>query len=363
MNGAIFFSWQSDRPTSVCRNFIERALEIAADRIKADIYVEEAVRENLGVDRDTKNVSGSPQIFETIMTKIASASIFVPDLTFVGTQTDDTPVLNANVLIEYGLALDRPGDRQIIAVMNDAFGRPTEETIPFNLRHRRFPITYTLREDATEDERRAVRKTLVNRLESALREVFESPEYKKSALSASTSSLDVAALYRKDLDYSDALASIRYGDGARNVADNVRTLFTAIEDKCKEVNSTFKLDIEAGWEIREREVYQSCVLRKWPFGLDITWEQHRIDSLEGAKLGVREFQGRVFVPGESRAGVHIEQPKKLREVFYVPTLSRDHELGWVKSMARKDEPAFLSSEDLADACVAQFLNLHRKESR
>jgi hypothetical protein len=47
----------------------------------------------------------------------------------------------------------------------------------------------------------------------------------------------------------------------------------------------------------------------------------------------------------------------------VPTLSRDHELGWVKSMARKDEPAFLSSEDLADACVAQFLNLHRKESR
>jgi hypothetical protein len=100
----------------------------------------------------------------------------------------------------------------------------------------------------------------------------------------------VAALYRKDLDYSDALASIRYGDGARNVADNVRTLFTAIEDKCKEVNSTFKLDIEAGWEIREREVYQSCVLRKWPFGLDITWEQHRLDSLEGRNLEFASFR-------------------------------------------------------------------------
>jgi hypothetical protein len=105
------------------------------------------------------------------------------------------------------------------------------------------------------------------------------------------------------------------------------------------------------------------VLRKWPFGLDVTREQHRIDSLEGAKLGIREFQGRVIVPGDSLAGVHIQQPKMLSEVFYVPTLSRQHELGWIKSMARKDEPGFVSSEDLADACVAQFLNLHRKESR
>jgi hypothetical protein len=363
MNGTIFFSWQSDTSTSVCRNFIERALEIAADRIKADINVEEAVRENLEVDRDTKNVPGSPPIFETIKGKIAAASVFVPDLTFVGERADQTPVFNPNVLIEYGLALDKPGERQIIAVMNDAFGGPTEENIPFNLRHRRFPITYTLREDATEDERRAARKILVNRLESALREVFDSPEYKKSALSARPSSLDVAALYRKDLDYGDALASIRYGEGARNAADNVRALFTAIEAKCKEVNSTFELDIEVGWQVQPREAFQSCVLRKWPFGLDVTWEQHRVDSLEGAKLGIREFQGRVFVPGDSLAGVHVQQPKMLSEVFYVPTLSRQHELGWVKSMARKDEPGFLSTEDLADACVAQFLNLHRKESR
>ena len=92
MSGIIFFSWQSDRPTNVCRNFIERALEMAADRLKADIHVEEAVRNDLQIDRDTKNVSGTPPIFETIMAKIENASVFVPDLTFVGTRDNGKSV-------------------------------------------------------------------------------------------------------------------------------------------------------------------------------------------------------------------------------------------------------------------------------
>ena len=173
MSGTIFFSWQSDRPSSVCRNFIERALQSAVDRLKADINVEEAVRENLAVDKDTRNVPGTPPIFETIMAKIAAASVFVPDLTFVMSTANQSSVSNPNVLIEYGLALRKPGHAQIIAVMNDAFGKPTEEDMPFNLRHSKFPITYTLREGASDEERRDTRKSLANRLESALRVVFD----------------------------------------------------------------------------------------------------------------------------------------------------------------------------------------------
>ena len=154
MSGTIFFSWQSDRPSSVCRNFIERALQSAVDRLKADINVEVAVRENLAVDKDTRNVPGTPPIFETIMAKIAAASVFVPDLTFVMSTANQSSVSNPNVLIEYGLALRKPGHAQIIAVMNDAFGKPTEEDMPFNLRHSKFPITYTLREGASDEERR-----------------------------------------------------------------------------------------------------------------------------------------------------------------------------------------------------------------
>ena len=68
----IFYSWQSDRPTGTCRNFIERALQSAVDRLRADTEIEPSLREDLEVDRDTKNVPGSPAIFDTIMAKIAS---------------------------------------------------------------------------------------------------------------------------------------------------------------------------------------------------------------------------------------------------------------------------------------------------
>jgi len=35
----IFYSWQSDRPTNICRNLIERALQAAIDRLRADIEI------------------------------------------------------------------------------------------------------------------------------------------------------------------------------------------------------------------------------------------------------------------------------------------------------------------------------------
>ena len=98
----IFYSWQSDRPTSVCHNFIERALQSAIDRLRADLEIEPSLREDLELDKDTKNAPGSPAIFDTIMAKITSASIFVPDLTFVGQRDNQRPVSNPNVLIEYG---------------------------------------------------------------------------------------------------------------------------------------------------------------------------------------------------------------------------------------------------------------------
>ncbi len=88
----IFYSWQSDRPAVTCRNFIERALQSAVDRLRADTEIEPSLRDDLEVDRDTKNVPGSPAIFDTIMAKIASASIFVPDLTFVGLRADERPI-------------------------------------------------------------------------------------------------------------------------------------------------------------------------------------------------------------------------------------------------------------------------------
>jgi hypothetical protein len=172
MSKAVFFSWQSDRPTREGRNLIERALEAAVSRIADDAAVEEAVREGLLLDKDTKGVPGSPPLFETILKKIEGATVFVPDLTFVGTRSNGEPTPNPNVLIEYGWALRHLGHHRIVAVMNEAYGGP--KSLPFDLAHHRFPITYNVPDDATEPVRQAERLKLAKVLESGIRAKVQS---------------------------------------------------------------------------------------------------------------------------------------------------------------------------------------------
>jgi len=354
----IFYSWQADRPTINCRNFIEKALQSAIDRLKADIEIEEPLREGLELDRDTKNVPGSPPIFDTIMQKIASASIFVPDLTFVGLRENERPTSNPNVLIEYGFALHKPGPLRTIAVMNDFYGEPTNLTIPFNQVHRRFPITYTLAEDANDDARKAERKSLTAKFESALRVILESAEYAQEQASRIPSAMEVAALHQKDMEYDQALSSLRWGEGPRKVRENAETLFAAIKTRCDEVESTFGFGIGCGWETSPRENI-SCVMRNHSLGVIVRWEQPRMDSLEDAKLRVREYKSRLYLPGEFKGG-HVLPPKMVGEAVYTATLSREYVLGWVKAGRTRDEPSFISNEDLAETCVTQFINLLRK---
>ena len=94
MSETVFYSWQSDRSTKEGRNLIQSALEIALKNIASDLQIEDSSRDEsenatfLELDRDTKNVPGSPPIFQTILNKIQKASIFVADLTFCGTRCD-----------------------------------------------------------------------------------------------------------------------------------------------------------------------------------------------------------------------------------------------------------------------------------
>jgi hypothetical protein len=179
MPSTIFFSWQAGTETKVGRNFVERALKRAAGRIGGDANVEEAVRD-LSVDRDTKNVPGSPPIVDTILRKIDEAAVFVPDLTFVGDRLDGRRTPNPNVLIEYGWALKSLGHGRIVPVMNTAFGKPTPEAMPFNLRHLRNPILYHCPVDAGDDSRSQVRDELARDLERAIRVVVASDEFKRT---------------------------------------------------------------------------------------------------------------------------------------------------------------------------------------
>lgn len=175
MPSTVFFSWQADTPTREGRNLIERALDRAAGRLGGDTTIEEPFRD-LSVDRDTKNVPGSPPIVETIFAKIDKAAVFVPDLTFVGTRADGRPTPNPNVLIEYGWALKSLRHGRIVPVMNTAFGEPTAEAMPFNLRHLRNPILYCCPSGSDDETRKRARELLAARLEHALRAVFTSEQ-------------------------------------------------------------------------------------------------------------------------------------------------------------------------------------------
>lgn len=180
MPHTIFFSWQADTPEKVGKTFIGRVLERVLGHLATDAELEEPIREGLELDQDTKGMPGSPPIVDSIFLKIDKAAVFVPDLTFVGTRRDGRPTPNPNVLIEYGWALKSLSYSRIVPVMNTAYGEPTAEALPFDMRHLRHPICYHLPETADEETRKAEREKLMKELDRAIRTVLASEEFKAS---------------------------------------------------------------------------------------------------------------------------------------------------------------------------------------
>ncbi|MCI5124797.1 MAG: hypothetical protein D3925_10040, partial [Candidatus Electrothrix sp. AR5] len=105
--------------------------------------------------------------------KISQAAVFVPDLTFVGQSSSGRQLPNPNVLIEYGWALKALGHDRIVSVMNTVAGEPTADTMPFDMRHLRNPITYHLSETDGPEQRKKVKAELAKDLERALGVVFK----------------------------------------------------------------------------------------------------------------------------------------------------------------------------------------------
>jgi hypothetical protein len=168
MSHTVFFSWQADTLPRCGRNFLKDILEEICKGIASDTDVAEALRE-IGADSDTQGVAGQPPIVETIFKKIDAASVFVADMTFVGRRIDGRSTPNPNVLIEYGWALKTLGHQRIIAVMNTAYGEPTNDNLPFDLIHVRRPIQYNLSESAAPAAKAKEKKSLVADLNRAIR--------------------------------------------------------------------------------------------------------------------------------------------------------------------------------------------------
>lgn len=168
----IFWSWQSDNHQPSGRHFVREVLSALVAELNAEAVTEDAERPEgdgdgdgegtegrIQVDHDTLDVGGSPPIADTILRKIGEAAVFVADVTPVGRTKGGKLLPNPNVMIELGYAMKVLEQERILLVMNSAEGAALRH-LPFDLRHWRGPVTYTLNRDADERQRAMVAREL-----------------------------------------------------------------------------------------------------------------------------------------------------------------------------------------------------------
>lgn len=131
----IFFSWQSDLPNKTNRNLIENSIKLALKKMNQDSQYSLITE----IDRDTKGVLGSPDIVDSILTKIDKCSLFIADISIINSSLNGKRTPNPNVLFELGYAVKCLGWDRVICVFNSDFGDVSE--LPFDLRNRRI-LTY-----------------------------------------------------------------------------------------------------------------------------------------------------------------------------------------------------------------------------
>ncbi|MES2904795.1 MAG: hypothetical protein V4696_11470 [Pseudomonadota bacterium] len=170
MAKTIFWSWQSDISARETRNITRDALVDAIDKLAASL--EEAERPE--IDHDTRGVPGTPEIATTILSKIDQATIFVADVTPIAISPTGKHLANPNVLIELGYAKKALSTARMILVWNTAIHQSTPEDLPFDLRHRRGPISFNLPIGSDKSTLKKARADLVDALYGALSDILSS---------------------------------------------------------------------------------------------------------------------------------------------------------------------------------------------
>lgn len=159
----IFWSWQSDLEKKLSMHFIKKCIEKAISEINSEATFSDREVE---IDHDTKNIPGSPPITDTIFEKITNSDLFIADITPIAQTIKGKKVMNPNVAIEMGYATALLSHKNIITVMNGAYG--TLEDLPFDLKHKRGPIIYRLDSDSDQSAINSEQAKLVGQLKTAL---------------------------------------------------------------------------------------------------------------------------------------------------------------------------------------------------
>lgn len=169
MNGSritIFYSWQSDLPGSDTRNIIQDSIKDAVHLLRDTVDIE--------ADRDTKGEFGSPDIVQTIFSKIDDCDIFIADVSAVCQyETFDKDgnkkikyMPNPNVMLELGYATHVIGWDRVICVLNSDYGAP--ENMPFDIASRRL-TPFSLKDGKSKGEvKRYIKGVIQDTVENIL---------------------------------------------------------------------------------------------------------------------------------------------------------------------------------------------------
>jgi hypothetical protein len=164
----IFYSWQSDLPTSGNRAFIRAQLRHAVNT------VEEAHPEiSFEIDEATRDLPGSPHIPTAIQEKIREADFFVCDVSTINaTDPNARKCPNPNVVFELGFAVATLGWGRIVMLTNTRYG--TLADLPFDFdRHR--ASDYAADAEPTAKQKKHLRELLEAALDSMVRADPERP--------------------------------------------------------------------------------------------------------------------------------------------------------------------------------------------
>lgn len=166
----IFYSWQSDLPNAKNRSLIETSLKNAIKMIKDEI---DEVSDVL-IESDSRDDLGTPDLVESIFSKIEQCDILVADLSIINAGSNGRLTPKPNVLLEVGFAAKAISWTNIVCVYNCEYGKV--EDLPFDIRTRK-PIIYNTT-NGNSESKNALTKALKTQLSSIiLNRIIDKKEY------------------------------------------------------------------------------------------------------------------------------------------------------------------------------------------
>ena len=180
MKVTIFNSWQSDLPNNKNRGFIENALQKARKRVLED---NRNISE-IEIISDSRGEEGTPDLVESIFSKIDSCDIFVADISIINPNAESRVTPNPNVLIELGYAARTLGWNKIICVFNAEYSQV--EKLPFDIRTRK-PLIYD-----TSNPQKSGKIELSKMIAASINEIFNNVLIDKYEYSISKRTIDLA---------------------------------------------------------------------------------------------------------------------------------------------------------------------------